>query len=198
MALTKVTETALYSITSVSSNVASIGSGVDVSTYYGVNVRIRFGRGTGTALTVSPTIRLQGVYKTSSPTANDWTTLHVYKPGVGATIGSQAQSSGGASGSNSITLAAGTNFAARDFCFFHNTTLANSEFQWVQSVSGAVLTLIDNLVNSQSGSTVRNQAEEYNQFVDCTSLEKLRLVVDNSGTGQAIIVEAGFGAVSGL
>jgi hypothetical protein len=197
VSLTKVTEVALFAIASVVSNSVSPGSSVDVSTYYGADVRIRLGRGTGTAFTVVPAIRLEGTYKTS-PTANDWAVLAQVQPALGASIASQAVSGTEAAGQSTVTLAAGTNFATGDYIFFHNTTLGNSEWSRVFSVSGADITLQEPLVNAQTGATVRDQAEQWHLLLDLTSLQKLRLVVDASGSGQACVVEATMGAVSGL
>lgn len=197
MALTKVTEVTLYAIASTASNSASYGSSVDVATYYGADVRIRMGRGTGTGFTIAPLIKIQGSYKTS-PTANDWVQLVIFVPALGASIGSQAVSGTEAAGQTTITLAAGTNFAAGDYVFFHNGTLANSEWSHVQSVAGSDIVVEEAIVNAQTGATARNQAERYHAQLDLTSIQKLRLVVDGYGTGQAVIVEAGMGAVSGL
>ncbi len=197
MALTKVTSVALYAIASTTSNSTSVGSAVDVSTYYGGDVRIRMGRGTGSAFTATPVIRLEGSYKTS-PTANDWAVLAQFSPALGASIGSQAVSGTEAAGQTVVSLAAGTNFAGGDYVFFHNGTIANSEWCRVISLATADLTIEEGLVSAQTGATCRNQAEQYHASLDLTSIEKLRVVVDGHGTGQAVIVEATMGAVSGL
>ncbi len=198
MGLTKVAQTTLQAIVSVASNDVNIGAEVDVSTYYAGNFRIRMGRGTGSAFTTAPIIRLEGCYKTSSPTANDWVTLEEWQCAAGGSIASQAVSGTEAAGQTTITLAAGTNFAGGDYVFFHNTTLGNSEWSRVKSVSGADIVLHEGLVNAQTGSTCRDQAEQYHALVDLTCIEKIRLVVDAYGSGQAVIIEAVFGAVSAL
>jgi hypothetical protein len=197
MALTKVTEVTLYAIASTASNSFSVGSAVDVSTYYEADVRVRMGRGTGTAFTAAPIIRLQKTYKTS-PTANDWVDEAQFIPALGSSVASQAVSGTEAAGQTVVTLAAGTNFAAGDFVFFHNSTIANSEWSHVSSVSSADLTLIEAIVNAQTGATCRDQAEEWTYVIDLLGVQKVRLLVDGSGTGQAVIVEAGMGAVSAL
>lgn len=181
----------------MTSNTATYGSAVDVSTYYGADVRIRMGRGTGTAFTTSPIARLQATYKTS-PTANDWVTVAEFQPAVGASIGSQAVSGTEAIGQTVITLAAGTNFAAGDYVFFHNGTIGNSEWSRVLSVSGADITVEEAIVFAQTGATCRDQAEEYHLLLDLTSIQKIRLVIDSYGSGQASIWESGLGAVTAL
>jgi len=197
MALTKVTDTVLYAIASTASNTVDEGSAVDVSTYYECDIGINVGRGTGTAFTVGPRIMLQKTYKTS-PTADDWVTEMVWTVALGASIGSQAVSGTEAAGQTVVTLAAGTNFAAADYVFFHNTTIANSEWSRVQSVSSADLTLAEAIVNAQTGATCRDQAEEYSYTMSLLGVQKLRIVVDGAGSGQAVIVRGRLGAVSAL
>lgn len=197
MALTKVTETSLFAIASIAADSVTAGSEVDCSTWYAAQVRIRTGRGTSTAFTVGPKVRIEGTAKTS-PTADDWTVLAEFQMQVGASIGSQAVSGTEAAGQTVITLAAGTNFAAGDYVFFHNGTIANSEWSRIVSVSGADITIAEGLVNAQTGATCRDQAEQYTALLDLTSIQKLRIVVDGAGSGQAVICEADAGAVTGL
>lgn len=199
MALTKVTEVNLFTLASVASNTATYGSAVDVSTYYGASVRIRMGRGTGTAFTVAPIIRLQAAYASGAPDSQDWVTVAAFQLQLGsAAIGSQAVSGTEAAGQTVITLAAGTNFAAGDYVFFHNSTIGNSEWARVISISGADITIGEALVQAQTGATCRDQAEEFNLSLDLTSIQDVRIVADGSGSGQAFILEAALGAVSGL
>lgn len=175
----------------------TVGSAVDVSTYYAADVKIRMGRGTGTAFTTAPTFRIEKCYL-ASPTANDWISAAEFQCAVGATLASQAVSGTEAIGQTVVTLAAGTNFAANDYVFFHNTTIANSEWSRVVSVSSADLTLEEAIVFAQTGATCRDQAEQYNAQLDLTGVQKLRLVVSGSGSGQAVVCAAELGAVSGL
>jgi hypothetical protein len=197
MALTKVTNTPVYAIASTASNTVDEGSALDVSTYYGGKIRIHMGRGTGTAFTTAPQILLQWT-AVASPTADDWGTEQIFIPGIGASIASQAVSGTEAAAQTVVTLAAGTSFAAGDYVFFHNTTIANSEWCRVQSVSGADLTLSEGLVNAQTGSTCRDQAEEWSYDMDLVGVQKIRIVVNGAGSGQAVIVRASGGFVSGL
>lgn len=197
MALTKVTETSLFALASVSSNTVSIGSAVDVSTYYGGWLKARMGRGTGTAFTTAPICRIEGTYLTS-PTADDWFSITEFQPAVGTSIGSQAVSGTEAAGQTVVTLAAATNFAGGDYVFFQNGTIGNSEWCRVVSVASADLTLEEGLVNAQTSSTCRDQAEQFNALLDLTSIQKIRVVIDGRNTGQANIWEVTMGAVSGL
>jgi hypothetical protein len=199
MALTKTGEVSLFALASVTSNTVSVGSGVDVSTYYGAQITARMGRGTATGFTTAPVCRIEGSYKTA-PTADEWVVLNGpgWQPALGASIGSQAVSGTEAAGQTVVTLAAGTNFASGDYVFFHNTTIGNSEWCRVVSVATADLTLEEGLVNAQTGATCRDQAEQFQGLFDLTGINRLRAVIDGRGTGQANIWEVVLGAVSGL
>lgn len=197
MALTKVTTVTLLTIVSVTSNTVNVGSAIDVSTYYAADIRIRMGRGTGTAFTTAPIFRLEGSYATS-PTANQWTVLATFQAQVGVSVGSTAVSGTEAAGQTVVSLTSGTNFTAGDYIFFHNGTLANSEWSRVILVATNDITVEEAIVNAQTGATARDQAEQYHAILDLTGIQKLRLVSDGSGTGQAFIVAAEFGAMTAL
>lgn len=198
MVLTKTDEITVYTIASTASNSASIGSALDVSTYYGGVLRIRLGRGTSSAFTVGPRVRVEGTPETGAETADQWAVLAQFQMAPGSSIGSQAVSGTEAAGQTVVTLAAGTNFAASDYVFFHNTTIGNSEWCRVVSVSSADLTLEEGLVNAQTGATCRDQAEQYVCALDLTSINALRIVVDGAGSGQAVICHVTGGFVSSL
>jgi hypothetical protein len=198
MALTKAQQAVLYAIAQTASNVIDEGAVVDVSTFLQIDVRIRLGRATSSAFTVGPKVRLEGTYDSTSPDAGQWVTLAEFQAAIGASLASQAVSGTEAAGQTTITLAAGTNFAAGDYVFFHNGTLANSEWARVESVSGADIVISEGLVNAQTGATCRDQAEQYRAVIDVSALQGVRLVVDGAGSGQAVIVAAEYGALVSL
>lgn len=197
MTLTKVTEATLQAIVSTTSNLVNIGSAVDVAAYYSGDFRLRMGRATSSAFTVGPKYRVEGTYKVS-PTDNEWITLAEFQSMLGVSIASSAVSGTEAIGQTVVSVTSGTNFTADDFVFFHNTTLGNSEWKHIVSVATNDLTVQDPLVFVQTGATARDQAEEYHFLLDLTGIQKIRLIVNNAGTGQAVICECGFGAVSAL
>lgn len=198
MALTKVARADLFAIASTASNSVSVGSAVDVSTYYAIDVRIRMGRGTSAAFTRGPIVRVEGT-AASSPTADQWAVLATFQMALGASIASQAFGGAEAAGQTVLTLAAGTNFAAGDYVFIHDNTIGSSEWARVVSVSGADITIEEGTVNAHDASdTVRDQAEQYHCVIDATSLQKVRLVVDGANSGQAVVCHADYGAVSSL
>jgi hypothetical protein len=198
VALTKTDETTLYAIASTASNTVSIGTALDVSTYYAGHLRIRMGRGTSAAFTTPPICRIEGTAETAAETANQWTVLAQFQAAIGASIGSQAVSGTEAAGQTVVTLAAGTNFAGGDYVFFHNGTIGNSEWSRVRSVTSADLTLEEGIVNAQTGATARDQSEQYQCSLDLTGINALRVVIDGRDTGQAVIYEVMGGFVSGL
>jgi hypothetical protein len=190
----KDTEVTLLAITSTAADASVAYSSVDVLPYIAGDVRVRMGRGTGTVFTVAPKIRIQKTYATS-PTANQWVDALVYTCQLGvATIGSTAVSGTEAAGQTVISLTSGTNFTAGDYIFFHNTTIGNSEWSWIVSKATNDITVQEAIVNAQTGATCRNQAEQFNDAIDLKGVQKLRVVVDGAGSGQAVIVEVGMGA----
>lgn len=201
MALTKSSVwQSLYGITNVASNTTSTGSALDVSTYYSGGVHVLFGRLSGTALSVQPQIRLQYTGVASSPTAQDWATTATWKPAVGSSVFATTISSGGGSGSTAVTVGSTTNLAAQDYVFIQDSTLANSEWVRVVSVSGSVMNIAEALINTHAnGSNLFDQSEEYSlDQMDLTSVQKLRLQVENAGTGQGIVVLGRFCGATGL
>ncbi len=199
MALTKTDETTVYAIALTASNSVSISNPIiDVADKYAGHFRVRLGRGTGSAFTTPPIVRIEGSAETGTPTANQWAVLAQFQMSVGASLGSQAVSGTEAAGQTVVSLAAGTNFAAGDYVFFHNTTIGNSEWARVIAVSGADITLEEGLVNAQTGATVRDQAEQYQAYLDLLGINKIRVVVDGNSSGQAVVCEVVAGFVSAL
>lgn len=199
MAITKTTRTSLLTIVSVASNTIQIGAAVNVASYHAASGRIRMGRASATAFTTAPEIHLQATAESGTPSTDSWETVAgPFVPQVGATIGNQAVSGTAAAAATTVTLAAGTNFASSDYIFFHNTTLANSEWKRFVSVAAAVLTFGtgDGLAFAQTGSTARDQSEDYPFGLDLTPWQQLRVVVFAYGTGQAVIVQADMGLMA--
>lgn len=201
MALTKVVATSgnLFSMASVTSNTVVIGSTISVLTDYEVAVRIRMGRGTGTAFTTAPIFRLEGSGM-ASPNADQWDLLAQFQCAVGASIASQALTAGISASDTTATVGAVTNFAAADFVFIHDPTVGNSEFKHVLSAASTTITFWDGCVRAHAitTTTIRDQAEEYFALLNVAALQNIRLIVDASGSGQACIVEADYAQLTGL
>lgn len=184
----KTANQSLIALQSIASNVVVISSIIDVSTKLGAFVGVHFGRRATTALTAGMIFRLEGSYKTSAD--GHWFVIATYQTAI-ATAESEAVSGTVASGTNVITVAATANLVAGDIIYIDNGTIGNSEWGRIKSiVANTSVTIEDNLVNAQTGATLYDQAEIITFLVDLTSIMRLRLVADGSGTGQAVAVEA--------
>jgi hypothetical protein len=76
-------------------------------------------------------------------------------------------------------------------------TVAQSEFARVISKQGSgdpyTLTLVDNLAYAQNSSNIFTQAQNFITQIDCTSITRIRVLVDcvgiNAATGQTIYAQ---------
>jgi hypothetical protein len=181
--------TSVLSLQSVSSGAVLISSALDVSSKIAATFFIRFGRRATTALTVGAQIRIEASGKSSGD--GHWNPLFIFTTDI-ATAESEAVSGTVNSGTNVITVASTTNLVAGDLIYIDNGTIANSEWGRIKSIStNTSVTIEDNLVNAQTGATLYDQAQIFRAVdVNCRALGRLRMVVDNSGTGQNIAIEA--------
>ncbi len=153
-----------------------------------ITMAIHFGRRSGTALTTATTFRIE--YSAQSSGDGHWYPLATYLTKI-ASVTSQAVSGTCASGQNVVAMSSTTGMSVGDIVYIDNGTIANAEWGRVKVVtSNTSITLEDNLVHAQTGATVYPSAEMFAAQIDCTAVGRLRLVVDGSGTGQAIAVEA--------
>ncbi len=179
----------LLSLQSIASNTVVVGSAVDVSTLIVGTALIHFGRRTNAAFTTAPTFRIEMSAKSSGD--GFWWPLAQFSPVLGTSLTAQAVNGTVASGQNVITMTSTTNFAVGDIIYIDNTTIANSEWGRVKTVTtNTSVTIEDNLVNAQTSSTVYRAAEMYPALLDLSAVTRLRLVADGSGTGQAMACEA--------
>jgi len=179
--------------------------GVVLSTAIGVipsasecNIWLRFGRRAATALTAAIDFRIE-----TSPdsSGNTWTPVTTLSTQLGASVADQIVNGTVAAGATVITLADTTGFVAGDNIFCENTDPTLSEWARIKSVSGGVsVTIEEALINAQTGSTIFDQAEIYNEIgidikalaPDATTDEygRFRIAVDGSGGGQAFACHA--------
>jgi hypothetical protein len=198
MALIKTTETTILAITSVAANVSAAGSLINVAAYYSGLLRIRLGRGSATAFTVGPKVRVE-VSPETAPTANDWFVYATFQMAIGVSTASQLFGGSEAAGQTTLTLAAATNFAAGDYVFIHDSTLNQSEWVRVVSVSGNDIVVEEGTIFAHdTADTARDQAEQYVCALDLTAVNSLRVVVDGAGSGQAVICEVIGSFTSGI
>lgn len=150
---------------------------------------IHFGRRATTALTAGAQFRIEASSKSSGD--GHWYPLFIYTTDIAAAE-SEAVSGTVNAGTNVITVASTTNLTAGDIIYIDNGTIANSEWGRIKSIStNTSVTIEDNLVNAQTGATLYDQAQIFRVVdINCRAIGRLRLVVDNTGTGQAVAVEA--------
>jgi hypothetical protein len=175
-ALTKTAATSLLSLQSVASNTVVMSSAQDVSTKFAATIFIHFGRRATTALTEGVEFRVEGSSKSSGD--GHWHTLASYKTN---TIAAESEAVSGTvnSGTNVITVASTTNLVAKDVIYIDNGTIANSEWGRIKTIStNTSVTIEDNLVNAQTGSTIYDQAEIAALHIDLTAVTRIRLVAD--------------------
>lgn len=188
---TKTQGTSVLSLQSVSSGSVVISSAIDVSTKIAGTLFIHFGRRATTALTVGCVIRVEASSKSSAD--GHWYPMFVYTTDT-ATSESEAATGTNNSGQNVITVASTTNLTAGDLIYIDNTTIGNSEWHRIKSITtNTSVTLEDNLANAQSSgaATIFDQAQIFRPVnLDLRAIGRIRVVVDNTGTGQAIAIES--------
>lgn len=182
--------TSVLSLQSVASGAVLISSAQDVSTKIAASLFIHFGRRATTALTVGCSIRIEASSKSSGD--GHWYPLFVYVTDI-ATAETEAATGTNNAGQNVITVASTSNLAAGDIVYIDNSTIGNSEWHRIKSiVTNTSVTFEDNLANAQNSgaATLYDQGQIFRVVdINCRAIGRLRVVVDNTGTGQAIAVE---------
>lgn len=165
-----------------------IGAVQDVSTKLGVCIFVHFARDNTSALTNPVVIRVEGSAKGSG---NDqWFVLTsaaclTSAPAVEAVSGTVA------AGAVDIAVTSTTGFAAGDIVLIKASTVANSE--WARVLAFTVdtkLTVIEAITRAATGATLYNKGELFTFMLDLTSVTRLRIVIDNSVSGQTCVAEA--------
>lgn len=192
--ITKTVGTSLLSLQTVSSNSVVVGTGVSVSTKLAATVFIHFGREANNALTEGVFFRVEG--RATTATTGQWYPLASAQSLIAA-ITSQAVNGTCNSAQNVIAMTSTTGMSSDptstqgQIVFIKNTTLGNSEFHRVQTVTtNTSITLEENLQNACTGGTVYPSAEMYVFQIDLTAIDQIRVVVNANNTGQAVAVEA--------
>lgn len=186
---TKTQGTSVLALQSVAAAAVLISSAQSVTTAIAATLFIHFGRRAATALTIGAQIRIEASSKSSGD--GHWYPLFVFTTDIAA-ASDQAVNGTCAAGQNVIPMTSTSGFAVGDIVYIDNATIGNSEWGRIKAVSTDVsITIEDNLVNAQTGATVYDQAQIFRAVdINCRAIGRLRVVVDNTGTGQAIAVEA--------
>jgi hypothetical protein len=184
---TKTVQTALLALQSVAASTVLVGSAFDCSTKMGGLIHVRFGRRAATAAGAGANIRLESSSATSGN--NTWYPFAIFSTTFAA-ASDEAVSGTVNSGTNVITVASTTGLAAGDVIFIDNGTIANSEFGRIKSISSNVsVTIEDNLVNAQTGSTIYDGAEIFSAVEVPPGAVRIRAVDDGSLFTQAHAIE---------
>jgi hypothetical protein len=186
---TKTIQTALLTLQSLASNSVVASSVLDVSTKLSASVYLHFGRRAATALTTGLTYRVEG---SAHATAHGhWFPLAQFITNIAA-VGDEAVSGTCAAAQAVVAMASTTGFTVGDVVYIDNTTIANSEWGRIKTVtSNTSITLEDNLVNAQTGATVYAGAQIFTAAnLDLSGVKRLRVVANGSGTGQAVALQA--------
>lgn len=186
----------LFALAQVNSGVATPSSEVDISGKLQVLVNIHFGRLATTALTVPCRIRLE--VSTQSSGQGHWHPLFEHQTLI-ATAETESVSGTVNAGQAVITVSSTSNLVAGEPIFIQNPTFGNGEFVRIESVvTNTSVTGEDNLVNAQTGGTIWDQAEILPPVRVGPGWARMRLVVENTGTGQAVAVEAKYSTLDSL
>jgi hypothetical protein len=188
--ITKTLDQTVLSHQSLATGADVIGT-LDVSTGLSASFWFWMGRTSGTAFTpVGVQFRIEASPASSGDT--EWSVLGgmSFETALGSSVANTTVSGTEAAGQTVITLTSATNFVAGDLIYFQNSTIGNSEWHRILSVSGSDITLEEAIVNAQTGASVYDQAEYFNTgVIDCSSLRRLRVVCVNR-TGQTVHVKS--------
>jgi len=186
---TKTVQSDLISLQSVAANTVVVGSAVDVSGKLGGLIHARFGRRSATSGTAGVNIRLESSMATSGD--NSWFPFAQFTTAFAA-CEAEAVSGTVNAGTNVIAVASTTNLTAADIVFIDNSTIGNSEWGRVKSIStNASITIEDNLVNAQTGSTIYDAAEIFPPVAIPAGAVRVRAVIDGANFTQAFAVQVG-------
>jgi len=185
---TKTGGATLFTLASTAASAVAISSVVDVSTKLGALINIFFGRRSATAAGAGVNIFIEG--STFASGDDNWTTLAQLTTEFAA-CEAEAVTGTVAAGATVITCASTTNLTAGDYIYIDNSTIANSEWRRIKSIStNTSVTVIDALTNAQTSSTMYDAAQTYAVSLDLSRVMRLRIVFDGSLFTQAFAAKA--------
>lgn len=185
--INKTAGTSILDLQSNAGNNVLIGNTIDVSTKLAAKIALFFGRRSATAGGAGVNIRVEAAFNDA---ATIWRNIYTYTTTFAA-CESEAVSGTVNAGTNVVTVASTTNLTVGDYVFINNTTIGNSEWGRIKAISANTsITLEENLLNAQTGSTIYDLAEDFICDIDLIAVKKLRIVVDGSSFTQAHAVMA--------
>jgi hypothetical protein len=186
----KTSATAVLALQSVAASTVLKSSDILVPTQLAATLLIHFGRRSATAAGAGVNFRVEATSEISGD--GFWVPLAVLTTDFVA-CESEAATGTNNAGQAVVTVASTTNLTAQDIVFIDNTTITNSEWGRIKTLTvNTSITLEDNLTNAQTAaaSTIYDRAEMYAVQLDLTAVKRLRLVVDGSLFTQAFAVRA--------
>lgn len=185
--ITKTVGTSVLAWADQANATSRVSSTQSVTTALAAAVHVYIGRGTGTAFTAGsePTARVEVSAKSSG---DDWfTPVAQFQMATGASIANTTLNGAVSAAASTIVVNSATNIAAGDILLIEDSSASNYELARVLSVSSTTITLETALTNGHSnGAAVRDQAEMYVVSVDLSATSRLRVVVNNAASGQAV------------
>lgn len=186
----------LFALASTAASTVAISSELDVSTYMGGLLYARFGRRSATAAGAGVNIRLEASMTSSG--GNTWFPFAIFTTAFAA-CEAEAVSGTVSSGTNVITVAATANLTIGDLIYIDNGTIGNSEWGRIKSiVTNTSVTIEDNLVNAQTGSTLYDAAEIFTPVNIPEGAYRIRAVIDGASFTQAFACEVRYTAITGI
>jgi len=186
---TKTAGTVLLAMQTLAAASKLVGAAVDVSTKLAATVHIRCGRNQEAALTVGAKFRVE----MSEFEAGDggWVPVTTFQTAIAA-ASSEILTAAEAPGQTTLELASTTGLAAGDTILILNTNALNSEFARIIAIANnASITVEEGIINTQTGSTVYDQAEWFSPVMIPETAKRVRVVVDNLGNAtQAVTFDA--------
>jgi len=183
----KTVATSLLAWQDIASAAQVISSVVNVTTVWAIAFMIQLARGTGAAFTAGwPTIRIEASGKASG---NDtWIRLLTLQPDIGASIVNTTLNGAVAAGATTAVMTATTNMAIGDRLFLgHTTDVTKYEIVSIKSISGSTITFEEACTNAHdTGALVTDQPFEQFPTLDMSLYSRVRIVIDNANSGQAI------------
>lgn len=182
--LTKTGDQTIFALASIAASTVTVGAETALATQIGGLLHVYAGRRAATAAGAVANIRVEGSYKAAGGLGT-WSPLAILSLDFAA-CEAEAVSGTVNAGTNVVTVASTTNLTAGDVVFIDNSTIANSEWGRVKSISANVsITLEENLANAQTGSTIYDSAAIFNLIQIPQGIQRLRIVADGSLFTQA-------------
>jgi len=186
MALAKTQDINVLTIQQVAAAGVVNSSVLNVEDYLELFIAVQIGRDNTTGLTVGVIVRIQGSPKSAGDDC--WQDIRTYQTNITAAA-DEAVSGTCNAGQATIAMAATAGFVVGDLILIKNSTIANSEFHRVKTVTTNTSVVVDDtLTNAQTGSTCYDQAEKFVDIIPVISFCRLRIQIDNAGNATPTIV----------